>query len=49
MMFMDDAVRAIINIMKTPSENIKVRTSYNLTAINFTVKELADEIKKNQD
>ena len=45
-MFMDDAVRAIIDLMKAPAEKVKVRTSYNLAAINFTVKELADEIKK---
>ena len=46
MMFMDDAVRSIIEIMNVPSEKIKNRMSYNITAINFTVKQLADEIKK---
>ena len=38
MMYMDDAVKATIDIMDAPSECIKVRTSYNLAAISFTVK-----------
>ena len=46
MMFMDDAVKSILEIMKAPSEKIKVRTSYNITAINFTAKELVEEMKK---
>lgn len=46
MMFMDDAVRSIIELMTVPMEKIKNRMSYNITAINFTVKDLADEIKK---
>lgn len=45
-MFMDDAVRSIIELMTVPMEKIKNRMSYNITAINFTVKDLADEIKK---
>ena len=46
MMYMDDAVRATIELMEAPAENIKTRTSYNLSAISFTPKEIADEIKK---
>ena len=46
MMFMEDAVRATIELMDAPAENIKIRTSYNLSAISFTPKEIADEIKK---
>lgn len=45
MMFMDDAINATINIMQAPSENIKIRSSYNLAAISFTPKELANSIK----
>ena len=37
MMYMDDAIRATIELMDAPSEKIKVRTSYNLAAISFTV------------
>lgn len=46
MMYMKDAVNATIQLMEAKSEDIKVRTSYNLAAIDFTPKEIADEIKK---
>lgn len=46
MMYMDDAIRATIEIMQTPSENIKIRSSYNLSGVSFTPKEIAAEIKK---
>jgi nucleoside-diphosphate-sugar epimerase len=46
MMYMQDAVNATIELMNEKSENIKIRTSYNLAAIDFTPKEIADEIKK---
>ena len=46
MMYMDDAIRATIEIMDTPSDNIKIRSSYNLAAMSFTPKEIASEIKK---
>ena len=45
MMFMDDAIRATISIMEAPAENIKVRSSYNLSALSFTPKVLAEAIK----
>lgn len=44
MMYMDDAVRATIMLMDAPAEKITIRTSYNLAAISFTAKELADNI-----
>lgn len=46
MMYMDDAIRATIQIMQVPKEQIKIRSSYNLSAISFTPKEIANEIKK---
>ncbi len=46
MMFMNDAVDATIKIMQAKQENIKIRTSYNLSAIDFTPNEIALEIKK---
>lgn len=45
MMFMDDAIRATISIMEAPAENIRVRSSYNLSALSFTPKVLAESIK----
>jgi nucleoside-diphosphate-sugar epimerase len=46
MMYMDDAIRATIEIMQAPDESIKIRSSYNLSGISFTPAEIADEIKK---
>lgn len=44
MMYMDDAVRATIELMEAPKEKISIRTAYNLTAISFSAKELADNV-----
>lgn len=44
MMMMEDAVRATIDIMEAPAEQIKVRSSYNLAADSFSPSELASEI-----
>ncbi|WP_424963141.1 NAD-dependent epimerase/dehydratase family protein [Ekhidna sp.] len=46
MMYMDDAVKATIELMETDEKNVKVRSSYNLAAMSFTPKEIALEIKK---
>ena len=46
MMYMEDAVNATIQLMEANPANIKIRTSYNLSAIDFTPKEIAAEIKK---
>lgn len=45
MMFMDDAIRATLDLMEAPSESIKVRSSYNLGGCDFTPEEIAKEIK----
>lgn len=46
MMYMPDAIRATIELMEAPASQISVRTSYNLSAISFSPKELAAEIRK---
>ena len=46
MMFMDDAIKATVDIMTAKAKDIKIRSSYNLAAISFTPKEVADSIKK---
>lgn len=46
MMFMDDAIKATIDLMDAPTEKVKIRSSYNLGGISFTPKELAEEIRK---
>ena len=43
---MEDAVSATVQIMQAKPEQIKIRTSYNLSAMNFTPKELALEIQR---
>jgi nucleoside-diphosphate-sugar epimerase len=46
MMYMDDAIKATISIMQAPAEQVKIRSSYNLSAISFTPAEIAESIKK---
>ncbi|HUQ66810.1 MAG TPA: NAD-dependent epimerase/dehydratase family protein, partial [Flavitalea sp.] len=46
MMYMPDAIRATIELMEAPAAKISVRTSYNLSAISFSPKELSEEIQK---
>lgn len=46
MMYMEDAIRATLELMAAPAEKIRIRTSYNLAAMSFTPAELAAEIKK---
>jgi nucleoside-diphosphate-sugar epimerase len=46
MMYMDDAIKATINIMQADADKIKIRSSYNLAAMSFTPAEIATEIKK---
>jgi nucleoside-diphosphate-sugar epimerase len=46
MMYMPDAIRATIELMEAPSENIKVRTSYNISAMSFSPEEIGAEIQK---
>jgi nucleoside-diphosphate-sugar epimerase len=43
---MEDAIRATLQIMLAPAENIKIRSSYNVAAISFTPAELSEKIKK---
>lgn len=46
MMYMDDAIRATLELMQTPAENVRIRSSYNIAAISFTPEELAQAIRK---
>ena len=46
MMYMDDAIRATVEIMQAPIERIKIRSSYNLGGVSFTPKEVAQSIQK---
>lgn len=44
MMFMDDAISATLEVMQSDTEQIKVRSSYNLAAMSFTPSEVAASI-----
>ncbi|APD08036.1 L-threonine 3-dehydrogenase [Flavobacteriaceae bacterium UJ101] len=46
MMYMDDAIKATIDLMQADEKELTVRSSYNLGGISFAPKEIAAEIKK---
>jgi nucleoside-diphosphate-sugar epimerase len=46
MMYMEDAIRATIELMDAPKEEVKIRSSYNLAGISFTPATLAEAIQK---
>lgn len=46
MMYMEDAIRATIELMEAPAEKIEIRSSYNLGGISFTPAELAEAIRE---
>ncbi len=45
MMYMPDAIRATIELMEAPKEDIKIRSSYNLGGMSFSPKEIYASIK----
>lgn len=46
MMFMDDAIRATIQLMNAPADRIRIRSAYNLGGISFTPEEIARSIQR---
>lgn len=46
MMYMDDAIRGTIELMEVSSSSLRIRSSYNFSATDFTPEELSTEIKK---
>ncbi|MEX2233536.1 MAG: NAD-dependent epimerase/dehydratase family protein [Cyclobacteriaceae bacterium] len=46
MMYMDDAVKATLDLMEAPADTIKIRSSYNISAMSFCPAEIAAEIQK---
>jgi nucleoside-diphosphate-sugar epimerase len=45
MMYMPDAIAATLGIMNVDAEKVKVRSSYNVAALDFTPAELAQSIR----
>ena len=46
MMYMDDAIRATIELTEAPKEKVKIRSSYNLAGISFDPTTIAASIEK---
>lgn len=46
MIFMDDAIRATLELMEAPKEAISIRTSYNIAGTSFAPSALVEEIRK---
>lgn len=46
MMYMDDAIKATVDITEAPSELVKIRSSYNLSGMSFDPQTLAEAIRK---
>lgn len=46
MVYIDDAIRGIIELMDAPASKITIRSSYNITGASFSPSELYEEIKK---
>jgi nucleoside-diphosphate-sugar epimerase len=46
MMYMPDAIRATIELMEADASKLSVRTSYNISGMSFSPKEIAASIKK---
>jgi nucleoside-diphosphate-sugar epimerase len=46
MIYIDDAIRATVELMQAPPENIRIRSSYNLAGISFTPSQLYEAIRK---
>ena len=46
MMYMPDAIRATLELMEAPAQNISVRTSYNVSGISFSPGDIAAEIQQ---
>ncbi|MGB5379118.1 NAD-dependent epimerase/dehydratase family protein [Muriicola sp.] len=45
MMFMDDAIRAAIELMESDGSKLSIRSSYNLGAMSFAPEEIAESIQ----
>ena len=46
MMYMPDAIKATLDLMHADASKVKIRSSYNLSALSFSPKQLAEEIRK---
>ncbi|MGL4876432.1 MULTISPECIES: L-threonine 3-dehydrogenase [Paraclostridium] len=47
MMYMPDALQAVVDLLEADSSKLIHRNAFNITAMNFSPEEIASEIKKN--
>jgi nucleoside-diphosphate-sugar epimerase len=45
MIYIDDAIKATLELMEAPIEAIQIRTSYNLSGVSFSPKEIFESIR----
>ncbi|HXS36956.1 MAG TPA: NAD-dependent epimerase/dehydratase family protein [Flavipsychrobacter sp.] len=45
MMYMDDAIRGTIELMEASADKVKTRMAYNISAMSFSPKEIAEAIR----
>jgi len=45
MMYMDDAIRATIELMEAPADKVKTRMAYNISAMSFSPREITSAIQ----
>ncbi|WP_421798732.1 NAD-dependent epimerase/dehydratase family protein [Haliscomenobacter sp.] len=46
MLYMDDAIQGVLQLMSAPKDKLSIRTSYNLAGVSFTPAEISAEIQK---
>lgn len=46
MMYMPDAIKATLDLMHAPAEQVKVRSSYNVSGMSFSPKEIAASLQR---
>lgn len=46
MLYMDDAIQGVLQLMDAPKDKLSIRTSYNLAGVSFTPAEISAEIQK---
>jgi nucleoside-diphosphate-sugar epimerase len=45
-MYMPDAIRATIELMDAPPQQLRIRSSYNIAGVSFNPRELAQTIRR---
>ena len=46
MMYIDDSIKATIQLMEAPSDSLSLRSGYNIAGMSFSPREISEEIRK---